>query len=99
MLITPVDITGDGTAQPLASTPTLCGWFQVSVVSNVSGIVIRLGFPNVSATQGIPIGGGLSGGNLLPQATFSATFAKPYDLSQIKHLTPSGDVIALAYGG
>jgi hypothetical protein len=93
------DVTGTGAIQHLSTVlgfkEQLCKWWQVSFVSNASGNIGRVGDSTITSTQGIPIGGGLNGGQFAPAL---AENLRNYDLADIYVIIPAGDKINLSYG-
>lgn len=98
-IVTLPDITGTGALQSAATvfglTSQPCKWLQVTVVSNASNAMIRLGDSGISATRGIPLGAGTLVSQFAPQISEDL---RNYDLKDLYFLIPSGDKLSLAYG-
>ncbi len=86
------DITGDGSAHKLTTTPTRAMIVIIVCQSGNSGTPVRIGGPSVSSSRGIPCA---AGGSVTYPVVNPAT--PQYDLSNIWYLAANGDKISVSY--
>lgn len=86
------DITGDGSAHRLTSTPT-AAMVVIIVCQSGNSAVVRIGGPNISSSRGIPCA---AGGSVTYPVVNPGT--PRWDLSKIWYRAANGDKISVSYG-
>lgn len=86
------DITGDGSAHKISSTPIAARWIQIVAITGNSAVV-RIGDSNVGSSRGTPVAAG--GGFMMPPPNSSFP---SYDLSQVYYYAANGDKLSVTWG-
>jgi hypothetical protein len=87
-----IDITGDGSTQPLAVTPLKAKWVQV-VTPAGNAASVRIGGVETTASRGLPIPPGWAGMMLPPVAEIASL----YKLDHIYYNVSAGDHLYVLY--